>query len=95
MTNGRSVCHVIFHASHTTSWPCPAQLHIEQGPELEASGTSLGIVTAIAAPATLRIRFSGDGGHAGAQLMPRRSAPAWAPAVKHWLAQLPTLQHAI
>ncbi|KAK9833438.1 hypothetical protein WJX81_005498 [Elliptochloris bilobata] len=49
------------------------ELHIEQGPELEANGTSLGIVTAIAAPAALRVRFSGDGGHAGAQLMPRRN----------------------
>ncbi len=52
-----------------------AQLHIEQGPELEANGTSLGIVTAIAAPAALRVRFSGDGGHAGAQLMYRRHKP--------------------
>ena len=56
-------------------WRCLAQLHIEQGPELEANGMSLGIVTAIAAPAALRIRFSGDGGHAGAQLMHRRCAP--------------------
>ena len=52
-----------------------AQLHIEQGPELEANGTALGIVTAIAAPAALRVRFSGDGGHAGAQLMHRRREP--------------------
>lgn len=59
---------------HAASCRRPAQLHIEQGPELEANGTSLGIVTAIAAPAALRVRFSGDGGHAGAQLMPRRRA---------------------
>ena len=48
---------------------------IKQGPELEAEGLQLGIVTAIAAPAALRISFSGDGGHAGAQLMPLRCAP--------------------
>ena len=48
------------------------ELHIEQGPELEAARLQLGIVTAIAAPAALRAQFSGDGGHAGALLMPRR-----------------------
>ncbi len=48
------------------------ELHIEQGPLLEKEGTQLGIVTAIAAPAALRIFFSGDGGHAGALLMPYR-----------------------
>ncbi|KAK9918321.1 hypothetical protein WJX75_003179 [Coccomyxa subellipsoidea] len=49
------------------------ELHIEQGPLLEAEGTQLGIVTAIAAPAALRVFFSGDGGHAGALLMPNRN----------------------
>ncbi|EIE18838.1 N-carbamyl-L-amino acid amidohydrolase [Coccomyxa subellipsoidea C-169] len=49
------------------------ELHIEQGPLLEAEGTQLGIVTAIAAPAALRVFFSGDGGHAGALLMPYRN----------------------
>lgn len=48
------------------------ELHIEQGPLLEAEGTQLGVVTAIAAPAALRVFFSGDGGHAGALLMPAR-----------------------
>ena len=49
------------------------ELHIEQGPELEAEELSLGLVTAIAAPAAIRCSFTGDGGHAGAQLMPRRN----------------------
>jgi N-carbamoyl-L-amino-acid hydrolase len=48
------------------------ELHIEQGPLLERSGIPLGIVTAIAAPATLRIEIEGEGGHAGAVLMPDR-----------------------
>jgi N-carbamoyl-L-amino-acid hydrolase len=48
------------------------ELHIEQGPRLERAGIPLGIVTAIAAPATLRIEFEGEGGHAGAVLMPDR-----------------------
>ena len=44
-----------------------------QGPELEAEGLQIGVVTAIAAPAAQRVSFSGDGGHAGAQLMPLRN----------------------
>lgn len=48
------------------------ELHIEQGPELEAAGLPIGAVTAIAAPATLEFELVGEGGHAGAVLMPRR-----------------------
>ena len=48
------------------------ELHIEQGPILEEKGIDLGIVTAIAAPAALRIELLGEGGHAGAVLMRRR-----------------------
>ncbi len=48
------------------------ELHIEQGPELEASGTPIGVVTAIAAPATAEFVVTGEGGHAGAVLMPKR-----------------------
>jgi N-carbamoyl-L-amino-acid hydrolase len=45
------------------------ELHIEQGSVLERSGTPIGIVTAIAAPAALRVTWEGEGGHAGAVLM--------------------------
>ena len=48
------------------------ELHIEQGPRLEQAGLQLGIVTSIAAPATLRIVLQGEGGHAGAVLMHER-----------------------
>lgn len=48
------------------------ELHIEQGPLLEKHGTPLGVVTAIAAPASLRTWVEGEGGHAGALLMPDR-----------------------
>ncbi len=48
------------------------ELHIEQGPLLEQEGIPLGIVTAIAAPASQRITIEGEGGHAGAMLMPVR-----------------------
>jgi ureidoglycolate amidohydrolase len=48
------------------------ELHIEQGPLLEQEGIDLGLVTAIAAPASLRIQIEGEGGHAGGKLMPGR-----------------------
>jgi N-carbamoyl-L-amino-acid hydrolase len=48
------------------------ELHIEQGPILERKQVSIGAVTAIAAPAALRVQLAGEGGHAGAVLMPER-----------------------
>src|SRR5205814_5807029 len=48
------------------------ELHIEQGPILERENVPIGVVTAIAAPAALRVTLDGEGGHAGAVLMPDR-----------------------
>ena len=48
------------------------ELHIEQGPVLEQEGIDLGLVTHIAAPASMRILIEGEGGHAGGKLMPGR-----------------------
>ncbi|HEX3683431.1 MAG TPA: M20 family metallo-hydrolase [Bryobacteraceae bacterium] len=48
------------------------ELHIEQGPLLEQAGIAVGLVTGIAAPASMRIVVQGEGGHAGAVLMPNR-----------------------
>jgi N-carbamoyl-L-amino-acid hydrolase len=48
------------------------ELHIEQGPLLERQRIPLGVVTSIAAPASLRILIEGSGGHAGGVLMPDR-----------------------
>jgi ureidoglycolate amidohydrolase len=48
------------------------EMHIEQGPLLERQKVPLGIVTSIAAPASLRISVEGAGGHAGGVLMPDR-----------------------
>ncbi|KAJ8769148.1 hypothetical protein K2173_000923 [Erythroxylum novogranatense] len=55
------------------SYSAFVELHIEQGPILEEEGISIGIVTAIAAPASIKVDFEGDGGHAGAVLMPSRN----------------------
>ena len=56
------------------------ELHIEQGHRLERAGVPIGAVTAIAAPATLRVQLTGEGGHAGTVLMPERHDPAVAAA---------------
>lgn len=56
------------------------ELHIEQGPILERDGLDIGAVEKIAAPAALRVRLHGVGGHAGAVLMPHRHDAALAGA---------------
>lgn len=48
------------------------ELHIEQGAILEREGVDIGEVTHIAAPASLKVEIEGEGGHAGAMLMPSR-----------------------
>jgi len=48
------------------------ELHIEQGPLLEQEGIDVGLVTHIAAPASVRVVLEGEGGHAGGRLMPGR-----------------------
>ncbi len=48
------------------------ELHIEQGPILEQEGIDIGLVTQIAAPASMRVLIEGEGGHAGGKLMPGR-----------------------
>lgn len=48
------------------------ELHIEQGPMLEKEGIDVGLVTHIAAPASVRVVIEGEGGHAGSRLMPGR-----------------------
>ena len=41
------------------------EVHIEQGPVLEAAGVPLGVVGAIAGQSRVRIAFTGEAGHAG------------------------------
>jgi ureidoglycolate amidohydrolase len=66
---GADLVQVRVPAEHYASF---VELHIEQGPILEREKVSIGVVTAIAAPASLRITIEGEGGHAGAVLMPDR-----------------------
>ncbi|WP_313237405.1 M20 family metallo-hydrolase [Sporosarcina ureae] len=48
------------------------ELHIEQGPVLEAKGDPVGIVTGISGPLWLTIEMEGLAGHAGSVPMPMR-----------------------
>lgn len=48
------------------------ELHVEQGPVLQASGTSIGVVTAIAGIERLFARFTGRADHAGTMPMTMR-----------------------
>ncbi len=56
-------------ANHYSSF---VELHIEQAPLLEKAKLPIGVVTAIAAPAALRVQLEGQGGHAGGVLMADR-----------------------
>lgn len=56
-------------------------------------GLQLGVVTAIAAPAALRISFAGSGGHAGALLMHRRADASLAAAELALHVEAATLVH--
>jgi N-carbamoyl-L-amino-acid hydrolase len=79
---GKSLHQIRTHAGFKgslSSVPLPSgyysafvELHIEQGPQLEQRGIDVGVVTAIAAPASFRLLIEGEGGHAGAVLMPAR-----------------------
>ncbi len=42
-----------------------AEVHIEQGPVLEAAGLAIGVVTGIAGQTRARVAFAGKAGHAG------------------------------
>lgn len=48
------------------------EVHIEQGPVLEAAGLPLGVVTAFAGQSKVALTFTGEAGHAGTLPMPRR-----------------------
>ncbi|PLT46029.1 Beta-ureidopropionase [Paenibacillus pasadenensis] len=58
------------------------ELHIEQGPVLEAAGAAVGLVTAISGPLWLTVELEGFAGHAGSVPMAmRRDALAGAASI--------------
>lgn len=63
-----------------------AELHIEQGPVLEARGVDLGIVTAIVGITRVEITLAGEAAHAGTTTMAlRRDAAAAGAEVMIWI----------
>ena len=57
---------------HTKSLKAYLELHIEQGPILEAIGKRIGLVTSIAAPSRFRVIFKGRADHSGTTPMDMR-----------------------
>ncbi len=56
------------------------EVHIEQGPVLEATGLSVGVVSAIVGKSTIRVTFSAEDCHAGTAPMERVPDPVIAAA---------------
>lgn len=69
------------------------ELHIEQGPNLEASGTDIGVVTSIVAIGGAVAEFGGRADHAGTTPMTQRRDPLRAAA--QLIAALPAITAAI
>jgi allantoate deiminase len=65
------------------------EVHIEQGPALEAQDLSLGVVTAIAGQTGASVTFSGTAGHAGTSPMSLRRDALTAAA--EWILAIETL----
>jgi beta-ureidopropionase / N-carbamoyl-L-amino-acid hydrolase len=53
-------------------WKCHLELHIEQGPILEAEGQTIGVVTGGQGMRWYKVRITGRESHAGTTPMPRR-----------------------
>jgi allantoate deiminase len=65
------------------------EVHIEQGPVLEAERVPVGVVTAIAGQTRARVRFEGVAGHAGTVPMDLRQDALCAAA--EWIAEVEAL----
>jgi beta-ureidopropionase / N-carbamoyl-L-amino-acid hydrolase len=67
-------------AARRTDIEAALELHIEQGPVLEAEGVDIGLVTAIVGITRVEIEFQGTAGHAGTTPMRGRRDPLIAAA---------------
>jgi N-carbamoyl-L-amino-acid hydrolase len=56
-----------------SSWDAWLELHVEQGPELVATGNGVGVVGSIAGIANCRVVFDGEADHAGSTPMYQRT----------------------
>lgn len=69
------------------------ELHIEQGPKLEAAGTQIGVVSSIVGLGGAVVEFTGRADHAGTTPMPARSDALLAAAT--FLTELPEVAAAV
>ncbi|AHE54696.1 Zn-dependent hydrolase [Sphingomonas sanxanigenens] len=67
--------------AHRSDLAAFLELHIEQGPVLEAEGIDIGVVTAIVGIRRIEIRFTGQAAHAGTAPMHLRRDAAYAGAL--------------
>ncbi len=77
------------HAQLDASVKAYLEVHIEQGPVLEAEGRALAVVSAIAGQTRVRMRFTGQANHAGTTPMRLRrdalaAAAEWISGVEAW-----------
>ena len=71
-SRGRTAAEVLAEQRAPEGLKAYFELHIEQGPQLEADACAVGVVSAIAAQVRARITFTGKAGHAGTTPMELR-----------------------
>lgn len=82
--DGAVVGEELARIGYVGSQPCPArppaafvELHIEQGPVLEAEGVDIGVVTGVQGISWMEITVTGQSNHAGTTPMDHRHDPAY------------------
>ena len=72
MTNSTALAIAVKSPAAITRWVAYFEAHIEQGPELEAQGRTIGIVTGVQGLLWHDVRVTGQDAHAGSTPMERR-----------------------
>jgi beta-ureidopropionase / N-carbamoyl-L-amino-acid hydrolase len=82
--DGPTVGDELLRIGYAGSHPCPAraphafvELHVEQGPVLEAEGITIGVVTGVQGISWQELTITGQSNHAGTTPMNLRHDPVW------------------
>jgi beta-ureidopropionase / N-carbamoyl-L-amino-acid hydrolase len=82
--DGPTVGDELMRIGYAGSYPCPAQtphafveLHVEQGPVLEAEGFTIGVVNGVQGISWQELTITGQSNHAGTTPMRLRHDPVW------------------